>query len=106
MAVPLEGAEACLQGTQHRCRDVRVVTFLKRARNDLALAGDAVLAIVNEPLDLGQRLAVRHRQRSMANNKNPKQKQPGEKGPDRSARRGRLFLRIADVLLFLSFLAP
>ena len=50
--VPLEGTKTCLQGSQHRNRDIGGVTFLKRACNDIALAGDTVLAFCNEPISL------------------------------------------------------
>jgi hypothetical protein len=51
--VPLEGTKTCLQGSQHRNRDIGGVTFLKRACNDIALAGDTVLAFCDEPISLG-----------------------------------------------------
>ena len=51
-AVSLEGTKTCLQGSQHRHRDLGAVTFLKRACNDIALAGDAVLTFDDEPINL------------------------------------------------------
>ncbi len=51
--VPLEGTKTCLQGSQHRNRHIGGVTFLKRACNDIALAGDTVLAFCDEPISLG-----------------------------------------------------
>ena len=59
--MPLEGTKTCLQGSQHRHRDLGGVTFLKRACNDIALAGDTVLAFGDEPISLGQMLAFSHR---------------------------------------------
>jgi hypothetical protein len=50
--VPLEGTKTCLQGSQHRHRDLGGVTFLKRACNDIALAGDTVLAFSDKPINL------------------------------------------------------
>jgi hypothetical protein len=41
------------RGSQHRNRDIGGVTFLKRACNDIALAGDTVLAFCDEPISLG-----------------------------------------------------
>ena len=51
--VPLEGTKTCLQGSQHRHGDLGGVTFLKRACNDIALAGDTALAFCDEPISLG-----------------------------------------------------
>jgi hypothetical protein len=50
--VPLEGTKTCLQGSQHRHRGLGGVTFLKGACNDTALAGDAVLAFRDQPINL------------------------------------------------------
>jgi hypothetical protein len=52
LAVPLEGSQAYLKGPQHRYRDLRVMTFLKRSRNNFALAGDALLAFADKPINL------------------------------------------------------
>ena len=51
--VPLESTQTCLQGSQHRHRDIGGVTFLKRACNDIALVGNTVLAFGDEPISLG-----------------------------------------------------
>jgi hypothetical protein len=51
--VPLEGTKTCLQGSQHRHRDISGVTFKKRACNDIALVGDTVLAFGDESISLG-----------------------------------------------------
>jgi hypothetical protein len=53
LAVRLEGSKACLQCSQHRYRHLGVVTFLKCICNNFALAGNAVLALGDEPLSLG-----------------------------------------------------
>jgi len=50
--VPLEGTKTCLQDPKHRHRNLGAATFLKRACNDIALAGDAVLAFGDEPINL------------------------------------------------------
>ena len=52
LAVRLEGSKAYLQCSQHRYRHLGVVTFLKCICNNFALAGDAVLALGDEPLSL------------------------------------------------------
>ena len=51
--VPLEGTKTCLQGSQHRNRDIGGVTFLKRACNDIALVDDTLRAFGDEPISLG-----------------------------------------------------
>jgi len=51
--VPFEGTKTCLQGSQHRHRDIGGMTFLKRACNDIALVGDAVLAFDDKPIGQG-----------------------------------------------------
>ncbi len=53
LAVRLEGSKACLQCSQHRYGHLGVVTFPKCICNNFALAGDAVLALGDEPLSLG-----------------------------------------------------
>ena len=50
--VPLKGTKTYLQSSQHRHRDIGGVTFLKRACNDIALAGDTILAFGDEPISL------------------------------------------------------
>ena len=51
--VPLESTQTCLQGSQHRHRDIGGVTFLKRACNDIALVDDTLRAFGDEPISLG-----------------------------------------------------
>ena len=43
--VPLEGTKTYIQSSQHRHRDIGGVTFLERACNDIALAGDTILTL-------------------------------------------------------------
>src|SRR5260221_8552624 len=64
LAVRLEGSKACLQCSQHRYRHLGLVTFLKCICNNFASAGDAVLALGDEPLSLGQVLPLAHRPQS------------------------------------------
>jgi hypothetical protein len=52
LAMPLEGSKARLKGSQHRYRDLGVATFLKPTCNNFALAGDAFLAVGDEPIHL------------------------------------------------------
>jgi hypothetical protein len=52
LTVRLEGSKACLEGSQHRHRHLGGVTFLKRACNVIALAGNTVLAFGDQPISL------------------------------------------------------
>jgi hypothetical protein len=58
LAMPLQRAQARLQSARHRYDYLRVATFLKRAGDDFALAGDAVLAVGDEPLANASRSVI------------------------------------------------